>query len=31
MEGNNLNQQLPKVSFAKKVGYSIGGATDTLA
>ena len=31
MEGNNLNQQLPKVSFAKEVGYSIGGATDTLA
>lgn len=26
----NLNN-VPKISFAKKVGYSVGGATDTLA
>ena len=31
MEGNNLNKQVHQVSFAKKVGYSVGGATDTLA
>ena len=31
MEANNLNQVPNKVSFAKKIGYSIGGATDTLA
>ena len=31
MEGNTLNQPIKKISFAKKVGYSIGGATDTLA
>lgn len=31
MESNNLNKQVHQVSFAKKVGYSFGGATDTLA
>ncbi len=25
MEANNLNQVPNKVSFAKKIGYSIGG------
>ena len=28
MEANNLNQVPNKISFAKKIGYSIGGATE---